>query len=262
MKGHTSISMKLPVFGLVAFGLLTVLGARAEDYPYKEAFDKSGAFNATGAVVVDNVNGNVEVRAWDKNEIRISGEKSAKTEGELKAIELTIEQSADRARVKVRLPKRDGAWVGSQIRANVRITISVPATAKLEKITTVNGGVDVAGMSGGVHAESVNGHVKVTALTGSATLSTVNGGIEAHVVALPGGSKLETETTNGGITLALPADVAAKIDATTVNGGLHCDFPIEVSGHFIGRSVHGTIGGGGATVKANTVNGGVKIRKI
>ena len=262
MERHTSIPMKLSLLGLVAFGLVTAIGVRADDYAFKEPFDKSGAFNATGAVVVDNVNGNVEVRAWDKNEIRISGEKSAKTEEELKAIDLTIDQSPDRAVVKVKLPKRGGMFFGDSIRANVRITISVPATAKLEKIATVNGGVDIAGMSGGVQAESVNGHLKVTDLTGSVKLSTVNGGIDARFASLPAGSKVDTDTTNGGITLALPANAAASVDATTVNGGMHCDFPLEVSGKFIGRSIHGTIGGGGASVKASTVNGGVKIRKI
>ncbi len=255
--------MKHPLVGFFAFALVTTVWARAESYSYKEPFDKSAAFGATGIVVLENVNGDVEVQAWDKNEIRISGEKSAKTEEELKAIQMTIDLSADRAVVKVKLPKRESGWFGhGDIRANVHFTLRVPAGARLDGISTVNGGVDLTGLRGGVRAHSVNGHVKATDITGSAKLSTVNGRVEARIVTLPTRSEVEASSTNGAVTLALPADVSATLRASTVNGGIDCEFPLEVSGHFVGRNVHGTIGGGGSSVKASTVNGAVKIRKI
>lgn len=235
--------------------------AHADAYSHKEAFEQTNPFAANGTLTLQNVNGDVEVVTWDRNEIRIEGEKSARTEEELQLIDMTISTAPDRARVVVKLPKRQSGWFGGgSIRAGVRFKITMPATAHAE-VNTVNGSVRIEGIRGSVDAESVNGAVRAFDVAGPVSISTVNGGVEAKLAALTTGTKLHAKSVNGGVRLRLPAATAATVDASTVNGGIDCDFPLEVTGKISGRRLRGTIGAGSGEIKASTVNGGIHIQK-
>jgi len=88
---------------------------------------------------------------------------------------------------------------------------------------------------------------------------TTNGGLN---VDLDGdrwnGSGLDVRTTNGGVTIHVPRGYSARLETGTVNGGISLDFPVTVPGR-IGRSLDIELGEGGATVRAMTTNGGVRI---
>lgn len=249
-------------FALLCAFAATVLPARA-DYSEIETITETKPFSATGKLQLKNVNGSVEVRSWDRNEIKVECEKSARTAEELKLIQLTMDLTPARAAIEVKLPKRAGTWFGeSEIRAAVKFVITVPATAELSEVRTINGAVKVTGVRGKVNAGSVNGRVSGDNLAGSIKLSTVNGGVDARLVSVASSDHLEFATVNGGVTVKLPSDIAATLNASTVNGGVDCDFPVEVSGRFTGRRVRGTINNGTAEIKATTVNGGVRIQRI
>ncbi len=55
----------------------------------------------------------------------------------------------------------------------------------------------------------------------------------------------------------------ASPPASTVNGGMTSEFPaLVVQKEFpISKKLNGTLGHGGASVKASTVNGGISFRK-
>ena len=72
---------------------------------------------------------------------------------------------------------------------------------------------------------------------------------------------LSFKTVNGGITVELPASVAADVHAETVNGGIETDFPLTVKGKCVGRRIDGTIGAGGRRLELETVNGSITLRK-
>ena len=254
--------MKLIAVPVVAFCLIAAVCARADSYSFKEPFRKTGAFNATGSLSLENVNGDVDIRAWDKNEILIEGEKSAKTEEELAAVDLRMEVSADHAAIKVRLPKRSGGWFsGNTIRASVRFRITVPATAVLDQIETVNARVSVDGVLGRTKVKTVNGTIEAAGLGGGARLTTVNGQINAAFASVATGQQLSFETVNGSVTIALPADAGVKLRTSVVNGRVSCDFPLTISSSSGRKSLCGTIGDGRASLDAETVNGGIRIER-
>lgn len=242
---------------------LTAAAARADSYSFKETFTRTAPFNATGTLSLDNVNGSVDIRTWDKNEILIEGEKSAKTDEELKLIELSIDTKPEAATVKVRLPKRPGSWFGgSNIRASVTFRITVPATAKLAHIRTVNSSITLTDLAGPVNAATVNGRINATGLRGNATLETVNGSLRADFAALTAGQQLSLETVNGSVTAGFPADAGVTVNASVVNGHVDCDFPITLSGGRIrGSSLKGDIGDARASLRARSVNGGIHVVK-
>jgi DUF4097 and DUF4098 domain-containing protein YvlB len=141
----------------------------------------------------------------------------------------------------------------------VDFEVKLPAGVKIA-VHQVNGDVELTGLASDVTVSTVNGGVKAET-KGSAEAQTVNGSIEAAMVLPASGGSYEFETVNGSITLELPEDAGARVRASTVNGGIHSDFPLTVQGKFVGKSLDGTLGKGGPTLKLQTVNGSIRIRK-
>lgn len=254
--------MKIHALALVTLALFTAAFAQAENYGFKEAFSRTGSFSSTGKISLDNINGDIVIETWEKNEILIEGEKSAKTEEELKRIELTIDLSDTQAEIKVRLPKQSGGILpGKNIRGAVTFKLKVPATASLQTIHSVNSSVDVAGLRGEARIKTVNGQIRAHRLGGETHLETVNGSIDTSFSALAAEQDLSFETVNGSIKVILPEDSGFKLHTSVVNGRVDCDFPLQGPGSEKRKRREGTVGDGRAEVQAKSVNGSVRIAK-
>jgi hypothetical protein len=155
-----------------------------------------------------------------------------------------------------------GEYEMQKVRHNdvaVRFTVYLPRGVKID-VSTVNGEVIIDCASAPVVANTLNGKILVHTSVGPVTASTVNGSIEASMDALTGGD-IELGTVNGAVTAVLPAKLNAVVDASTVNGRVETDFPLEIAGKLSPRHLRGTIGSGGMTLKLNTVNGSVMLRR-
>ncbi len=255
--------MKLRSLLLFGAALGLTLTAHADwGRRHTEAFNKEGAFSPTGTVRIENVNGRISIETWDQDAYAIVGEKKAKHEEDLELIDLQWDLSADHIGLKVKLPKKKGFFNWGNIDGQVDVTVKVPATARLEDISTVNGAVEISGVSGPVHASTVNGAVVAHNLSGSASLRTVNGGVKADFDRVESTARLKFETVNGGIRVRLPSDAGAAIRASVVNGHVEADLPITMQGKISRKSLRGTIGDGSAEISISTVNGGIKIEDI
>jgi hypothetical protein len=140
----------------------------------------------------------------------------------------------------------------------VEFTVRVPAGVRFVA-RTVNGEVDAEALDGPVEAVTVNGSIRVSTRR-SVTASTVNGSIRAGIGAL-GADDLEFSTVNGSITLELPENANAHVHASTVNGDIESEFPLTVQGRISRRRLDGTLGSGGPGIRAETVNGGIRLRQ-
>src|SRR5215211_964433 len=143
--------------------------------------------------------------------------------------------------------------------SSVEFTVKLPAGVRLG-VSTVNGGVSVAGATSEVNASTVNGRVSATSSGGPVNASTVNGDIDVRMREL-GTGDLEYSTVNGSIEIEVPANLDADLDMRTVNGSLSADFPITVTGRVNPRRMRATIGKGGRRLRLETVNGSVELRK-
>ncbi len=250
---------------LLLWSLLGLLGAGtacAHEYPFREPFTRSADFDPEGDLTIENVNGEVTIVGWNKNEIRIEGEKNARTEEELKRIGLTIDVSRDHAAIKGHLPKRSDSWLhGDTIRAAVRLEVHLPATATLRQIQCVNSTITITDLRGAATATSVNGRILARGLAGDAHFSTVNGPIEAEFGRLAAGQALVFKTVNGSVTVHLPKDAGARFSGASVNGSIDCDLPLTLAARrYWGHKLSGTIGDGRASLEAETVNGGIRVK--
>jgi hypothetical protein len=203
-------------------------------------------------------NGGVTVHAWDRNEIQVLGmvqtQAPSMAEAQGMAREITI--TANNGMVRSDGPSRQGrneSW-------SVTFEIWAPRHTELG-ITATNGGISVDGMDSRMTLETVNGGLTLTDVDGDVRGATINGGVTAS---LSGdrwrGSGLDLRTTNGGVHLSVPSGYSAILETGTVHGGLDVGFPITIQGS-LGRTFTTQLGGGGATIRAVTTNGGVSIRR-
>src|SRR5262245_28806402 len=129
----------------------------------------------------------------------------------------------------------------------VRFTVALPKSVPINA-STVNGGLEINGVSAPVEAGTVNGRIAVSTSAGPVQATTVNGSIEANMQSLTGGD-VRLTTVNGSVSAGLPVQLNAEIDAETVNGRVETDFPVKIVGKITPRHLRGTIGSGGATLK-------------
>ncbi|MFN2571199.1 MAG: DUF4097 domain-containing protein [Gemmatimonadales bacterium] len=141
----------------------------------------------------------------------------------------------------------------------VRFTIELPRNVPIEA-STVNGALEINGVSAPVDASTVNGRIAVNTSQGPVQATTVNGSIEAIMEDLTSGD-VRLTTVNGSVTAGLPARINATIDAETVNGRVESDFPVKITGKISTRHLRGNIGNGGPTLKLVTVNGSINLHE-
>ena len=220
----------------------------------RQQVNETRRLDARGTFTLENTNGAVVVETWDQASVSIEAEKVA-PEGQLDDLRVEIKGDGDRVDVTTRYPR--GTW---RQHGQVDYRVKVPRDARVE-VETTNGAVKVLGAGGPVRATTTNGSVEVADAGADIEASTTNGSIRAGYRQAPTAGTQRLNTTNGSVTVTLPADATGDFSASTVNGGISTDFPLEVSGRFGGRKLRGRLGEGSVRFELSTVNGAVKILK-
>ena len=230
-----------------------------------EMFSQVYPITATGRVNIVNINGDVHVNVWDQNSVKVDAIKRARSSQRLSEVTIDAQSAPDILQIKTKYPDErfSGRNNPGDSWASVEYTLTLPRRAQLDGAELVNGSLDVEGVQGQVRASLINGTVKASGLGGEVKLSTVNGSIEANVAALEtakGGVQLTS--VNGSIVLTVPSGASADVKATTVHGGITNDFGLKVEdGEFVGHSLNGQIGSGGARIRLNNINGSIAVKR-
>ena len=251
------------VLGIICTVTLA-LAAHASDHrgSLTEEFHQTYAISADGRVELDNINGDVHISTWDRNEVKVDAVKSADSKERLDEAKIEVHNGADYVSIETHYPEHDHnfTWGSHNNPATVDYTLTVPKTVRLDEIKLINGELDVAGLSGEVHASSINGRVEAHDLSGRAELSTINGRLVAKFSQLTA-DRVELNSVNGSVELVIPSDANAEIEASTVSGGIDNDFGLHVNHHrYVGHDLRGDIGSGSTRIKLENVNGRINIR--
>ncbi len=214
-----------------------------------------------GALNVDaGQNGGISIEGWDRDEIRVRAvvQASAREAADARSLAGQVQVQSGGGRVYATGPDNNSrrAWW------SVSYRINVPRKNDLD-LRASNGGITIVGVTGNMRFDTTNGGVRLQDIGGRVNGETRNGGLN---VMLSGnrwdGEGLDVETSNGGVTLAIPDGYNAELETRTVNGGLRIDFPITVQGELTSRrGITTTLGSGGPLIRARTTNGGVKINR-
>lgn len=249
-----SLQSKATLSGLTLGILLAfAVSARAEA---REEFHKTYPLSENGTVSLRNVNGGVHVASWDRNEVKVDAVKTADSQEKLN--DARIDVTAGSSRIDIRTDYTKDHVSNA---AAVEYTITVPRKVRLDKVTTVNGSVEVKDVRSSVNASTVNGKVLVDGAAGDLKLQSVNGALRASLGQI--GRKVSLDCVNCEIELTLPSDTQAEVDASTVHGSIDTQFdiPVKRPRYGPGTSVKARLGNGGANVALHTVNGAIKIRR-
>jgi len=244
---------------LVCALALLASGGLAASVTEEETF--SFTLNDGGRFSVSNVNGSITVTGGSGNNVEIVAVKKADNQDELDEIEVKISHSDDAISIETDLSESDSWYSHDNNSGSVRYEIIVPTGTHLKSVETVNGDVEISGVSGNVTAETVNGDLELTGLAADAGLCTVNGSINASFNKLEGQQRVKAETVNGRVTITLPSNADASVSADSLNGSISGrDFGLETDEGFVGSDLNGEIGDGSARLNIDTVNGSIKIR--
>jgi hypothetical protein len=148
-----------------------------------------------------------------------------------------------------------------------------------------NGSIEVQDVKGDVNFSTSNGSVHADNVVGAFEAETSNGGIRARLHDTPSGHAIRLNTSNGGIdldveslrqndviastsngpiTVRMPAATGASLHASTnSNGTVRSDFDVLIHpGELSKHRMEGTIGGGGPKIDLTTSNGNISLLKM
>lgn len=257
----------------LCIGSVVALPLGAQSMSTDASFSWSGTVAAGRAVMIRNINGSVRVEHASGNRLEVTAEKRWRRgrPEDVRIVQPTVRggdvlfcalwnESATCDEDGIHTPRgNDRRNYNNDV--SVQFVVRVPDGVRVD-ISTVNGGLEVDGVSSTVEAGTVNGDIHARSSGGPIHAKTVNGSIDVAMGAAGNtGENLEYETVNGSVTVELPPGYGSQVELSTVNGRVTTDFPVSVVGTLSPRKLRGTIGNGAARLRASTVNGSVTLRK-
>ena len=232
----------------------TILACLLSVAVFAEDVDRTVDASADGHVDVSNISGSVKVTGWSRNSVKVTGTLGRNVE------ELIVERNGDKVLIKVKVPKRGGRGIDSDLRINVPQNSSIDigtVSADIDVIDvtgeqglhTVSGDVNTEHTGADIRAESVSGDVEVTgdhadgevsasSVSGDIGLFRLAGDVEAESVsgdvAVEGGSfdRVSLETVTGEVDFEGELRDGGKLTIDSVNGDVDAEFSGNVSARF------------------------------
>ena len=207
-------------------------------------------------LVLNNSAGEVVVRSWDKDQVRVEATHGAREQVDIQTTDMTLRVRARSSRgpsglvdYRVTVPK----WMPVNL-SGTYLDATIEGTTAEVTVETVHGNATIVGGSGAVSARSVEGIITVDKASGRVQATTVNEGIRVTNVT----GEISAETTNGDIVIENAQ--TSNLEASTVNGDVTFNGSIRDNGAYR-LTTHGgdiRVGLGGAanaTVFVRTFQG-------
>ena len=192
------------------------LSASAAKEKYEEKFEKTAALSKEGKVDISNVSGNIEIRVWAQDQVKIQALKVSEASSLDKAkenaarVNIEVTEEGNVLRIETKYPK--SLFGGSGINVSVDYWVWMPEKASLEA-NNISGNVDVEGPGGPVDISSISGDVRLRKAAKGASCSTISGNLEVEGVS----GDLFLKSISGNITAA---QIRGSIQGETVSGNL------------------------------------------
>jgi DUF4097 and DUF4098 domain-containing protein YvlB len=246
---------------------------------------------------VENQGGDITIRGWDRNQIRVQAVHSRRTRVEIRnsGAVVVLEAGAERGPANmvdyvVTVP----AWMTLSLEG-MYSTIDVSGVRGAVTAETLEGDITVKGPAENVKLESVQGRLVVEGIRGPTTLNTVSESIEASdiqgdIIATSvsgsitlrriGSKVVEAETVSGPIILdgrvvdggryallshsgellvTMPEGANATISTATGSGDVRATFPLPQSERPSRRRQNFRFGSGSATLELESFSGSIRL---
>lgn len=199
----------LIAFTLALLGALAAPQARA---PRPPDTDQTVAVTRGARLSIDNFAGEVAVKTWDRDQLRVQARHPARTKVDIKTGPTTVSVRATTSGAPGSVDYEITApvWMALKIEGTFNF-ISVEGTQAEVSADTTRGDIVVRG-AGAVTAKSIEGEVIVEGARGRVSASSVQQGIRLTNVS----GDISAETNNGSIFLTNVT--SSSVELTTING--------------------------------------------
>jgi DUF4097 and DUF4098 domain-containing protein YvlB len=246
---------------------------------------------------VNAYGGEVSVRAWARNAVRVEATTSGGHRVEISTSPTSVSlktQGRHGPPTDVELRISIPAWMPvnlAGVHTNMRVeSIQAPIAVEtvegevdvtggdgLISLRSVQGSVALRGAKGRISVNSVNEDVAVVNSTGEIMAETVNGEITLDRVnaatvdastingdityagPIVNGGRYSLSTHNGDIILTVPDGSNANVAVSTFNGEFESEFPVPLSGTRKGKGFNFTLGSGSAQVTLESFQGTIEL---
>jgi DUF4097 and DUF4098 domain-containing protein YvlB len=221
-----------------------ILAAAAAPAAGAETITKKVTVAPDVTVEVSNVQGSVEVTAWDRNEVQLVAElESNKDELEFEATERMVRIEVDRPHGKYH-DDEDDAYLTLHVPRGARLivdtvsaTINVSGVRGEQNLQTVSGEVETQSFDAPVSATAVSGEIAIAGNGGKAVVTTENVSGSAMVSGIRG--SYQGEVVSGEIRASIAK--AERIEASTVSGEIDISADLAPAARVEMESVSGTV---------------------
>jgi DUF4097 and DUF4098 domain-containing protein YvlB len=170
------------------------------------------AASADAQITIRNVKGTVDVIAWDRNQVQVTGSLGSGTKP------LAISGSDNQLTIQVEAAGASSwsNWSSDTSMGPTQLEVHVPRRAALA-IDVVSAPLTIDGLDGGsIKVKSVSGKLRINARTPSLTADSVSGSIEQAGKAV----RANLQTVSGDI---LAPGLGQEAELQTVSGRIHVD---------------------------------------
>jgi DUF4097 and DUF4098 domain-containing protein YvlB len=211
-------------------------------------------------LAVNNFAGDVNIKAWDKDAVRVEVTHSDRETVDIKQVEQTL---SVRSRSTRGGPSRSldytisvPTWMAISV-SGTYADVTAEGVGGDVSVETTHGDVTVRGGSGFISLKSVQGEIVVEKAKGRVEVRAVNEGVRLADVS----ADLSAESTNGSI--ILDRIDSANVDLYTVNGNISYDGTVKDKGIYRLTTHNGTVAmpvpeRGNVTLTARTYNGSIR----
>ncbi len=183
--------------------LATVLALSATNVQAADV-DKTLPWTEGGKVKISITSGQIEIRGWNKNEVKLTGDYSGESD------RLIFKESG--SNIKLELRDEGGSWWGGHSNGSVDFTLYTPFESDID-IDGTSLEIEIDDIQGSIDASSISGRVKVSSETKRADIETVSGDIDIDKA----NGKMRLRTVSGDINAQVSA---INFDAKTVSGDI------------------------------------------
>jgi DUF4097 and DUF4098 domain-containing protein YvlB len=290
MKGRVSSKVSLRVAGMGLLAMFAGLSAHAQGRRFERHFTVQGK----PVVTVQNATGRIQVRAWDKQEVMIVGQRGSTN------VEVDTEQVGNRIEIATRVLSANTN--PDALRADYEI--SVPAESELQvrsdsgnvTVDSVHGDMSFDTVAADLALQDVEGYLVVKSIGGSTTCTRCSGRFDATSISgdfkllQPTMDNVRVQTSSGNIlfdggfmnrgiyvlknysgTIEVRFSSTDSFDvrATSLYGNVINQAPVVPDRHSmpaprstgLAKSLFGTMNDGRAKVELSSFNGTIKISK-
>lgn len=277
--------------------LLSLLALLAATTPQSFQTDTTLSVAQGTRLKVENQGGDIVIRAWDRNQVRVRASHSRRThiDVRLSGAVLSLDAEADRGPANmVDYDLTVPAWMALSLegmyatvdvegtRAPIEAEtldgdITVKGGAESVKLSTVQGRIFVSGARGRIELNSISEDIEASDLQGEILAQTVSGSIvlrriDAKVLEVEtvsgellydgrvvDGGRYSLLTHSGEIFFSIAEGTNATISTAVGSGDVRASFPLPASERPSRRRQTYRLGSGSATVELETFSGDIQL---